>query len=530
MTRRTFITLIVVTLLIVPGLSVAAVTGSPDLSIDFTSDDLIPGENDSVDLVILNEGELTSSSVSNPALNSEVTTARGMTVKLKDNDVPFTVTTNKQAIGNLGEGSSGDITFDVAVEDGADTGSYSVPVVVSYSYYDYISEGDGARTEKEVTDELSTNVRIQDAAAIDIVNIKSEANVDGTGILNVTVENSGSVTANETEVTINSNNDQLTFGDGDSETRYLGSWEPGERRTLQYELSATDSAEPGDYPLTMDGSYQKPNGVEMETTTISFGTPVKPAQTFGIDNLESSLEVGTDGHLSGELTNTGNDSVDDLVLVWDSDQQNINPTETDYAIGTLDAGESASFDFDVEVSEAARSGPRQFSLVAEYENEQGSTLESDPIAVQESVAAERDEFDLEIQNATVRAGASGALELKITNNLDEPVSDVSAKVFTDSPIAAGDDEAFIAELSPGQTKELVFGVSAAGGAIEKNYPVSMDFQYDQADGDTVSSDTYRVPISVTTGGDGGGGVPPLAIGAVVVVLLVAGIGGYLRFR
>jgi hypothetical protein len=528
MTRRTLLTVLVVALLIGPGLSLAAVQGSPDLSIDFTSDDLIPGEDGSVDLVILNEGELTSSSVSNPALNSEVTTARGMTVKLKDGDVPFTVTTNKQAIGNLGEGSSGDITFDVAVEDGADTGSYSVPVVVSYSYYDYISEGDGARTEKEVTDELSTSVRIQDAAAIDVVDVKSNARVDGTGILKVTVENSGSVPARDTELTINSNNDQLTFGDGDAETRHLGEWEQGERRTLQYELTATDSAEAGEYPLTMDASYEKPNGQDLETATVSFGTPVKPEQTFAIDNVDSSLEVGTDGHLTGEVTNTGNDSVANLVLVWDSDQQNINPTETDYAIGTLDAGDSESFDFDVEVSEAARSGPRQFSLVAEYENDQGDDQESNPIAVQETVAPERDEFGVEIKNATIHAGSHGALELAVTNNLNESVSDISAKLFADDPISTGDDEAFVTQIEPGDTERIVFGVSAAGGATAKTYPVSMDFQYDESDGDTVTSDTYRIPIDVTTGG-GGGGLPLLGIGAVVV-LIAAAIGGYLRFR
>jgi len=58
-------------------------------------------------------------------------------------------------------------------------------------------------------------------------------------------------------------------------------------------------------------------------------------QTFAVGDVESTLAVGDDGELSGVLTNTGTRTVDDVVLTWASEQQNVNPTETEYAVGTL---------------------------------------------------------------------------------------------------------------------------------------------------------------------------------------------------
>jgi hypothetical protein len=118
--------------------------------------------------------------------------------------------------------------------------------------------------------------------------------------------------------------------------------------------------------------------------------------------------------------------------------------------------------------------------------------------------------------------------MTIENTANEPLTDISAKLFADSPISADDDEAFVSELGPGETTTITFSISAEGGALDKTYPLSLDFQYEEPDGDTPVSDTYRVPVEVTTE-SGGGGLPLLPIGAAVLVVLL-GVGGYVRFR
>ncbi|MFB6084046.1 MAG: COG1361 S-layer family protein [Halorientalis sp.] len=142
------------------------------------------------------------------------------------------------------------------------------------------------------------------------------------------------------------------------------------------------------------------------------------------------------------------------------------------------------------------------------------------------VAPGSDAFAVSIVNGTVENGGSTTIGIAVTNTANETLRAISAKLFADSPISVSDSEAYIDELEPGQTKTVTFSV-AASGALPKQYPLSLDFEYNDADGDTLLSDRYRVPLEVTER-SGGGGLPLPLIG--VGVVLVVAIGGYMRFR
>jgi hypothetical protein len=216
------------------------------------------------------------------------------------------------------------------------------------------------------------------------------------------------------------------------------------------------------------------------------------------------------------------------VVNWESDHSNLSPQETEYAVGTLEPGESTTVSFGVDASDSAREGPRQFDFTVGYEDDSGDQQESDTLSVQSEVAASEDEFDVEPVNATISPGGSGTIDLTVTNTREVPLRDISAQLFADSPISADDDEAFVSELGPGESTTLTFSISAGGSALEKTYPISLDFQYEEPDGDTPVSDTYQVPVTVSSP-NGGGGLPVVVIGAVLLVV-VLGVGGYLRFR
>ncbi|MCU4800067.1 COG1361 S-layer family protein [Halobacteria archaeon HArc-gm2] len=527
MKRRLQIAIAIVVLLSVPGFAMAAVTGSPDLSVHISDNSLVPGEETTLDVVLLNEGEVESGSATNPSLASEVTTAKGVTVALNSDDAPFEVKTSRQPVGNVPEGTSPPVSFRVVVPEDAESGTYRIPVRIGYSYTDYISEGDTNRDQSDVRRTEHVSVTVEDRARFDVVNVSSDVGVGSSGTVSVTVENDGSMTARETQLSLASSSADLTFGGAQEGTRSAGRMEPGEQRTLNYSVAASADADTSSYPLTLTADYKDGDGQQYTTSGTRLTVTPEPEQTFAVGQVESTLAVGDDGELSGVLTNTGPSDADDVVLTWASEQQNVNPTETEYAIGALEAGESAEFEFDVEVSDAARSGPRQFSLVAEFENDQGDDRTTDPLTVRQEVADASDEFEVDIVNANVSAGGSSTIELELTNTAGEELTDISAALFADSPISADDDEEYVQSLEPGESETLVFGISAGGGALEKEYPLSMDFQYDEPDGDTVTSDTYRVPVQVTT--PDGGGSPLALIGGAVLLVIVA-VGAFMRFR
>jgi len=755
MNSRTILTVAVVALLVTPGLATAAVTGSPDLSASIADNTLTPGAETTLSVVLLNSGELDSGSARNPALNSEVTTARGTSVSVRSGGSPIEVQTGTQAVGTLPTGSSQPISFDVAVPDDADPGTYQVPVRVEYEYYSYVSETDGTRERESRTETFDVAVTIEESAQLSVVDVDTTTRVGGTGTVELTVENTGSTTAtdatvslaapsadltfgqsgsatryverwetdtqrtfeyrltasqaadtesypftltadydlssgesrstlpvtvpvtpqpeqdftvvstehnvpiagsgtynvtlrndgpdvaNDASVTLTSQNADITFGQSNSASRTVGDWNTGETRTVtidtsagasaqrqNYSLSAavsfddsegnagqvqgltvglvpdpqrftvvsTDSAVPvgdsGEYTVTLrnDGStalddtsvtltsqnaditfgqsnsasqfvgqwaageertvtfdatagenaeqrayaldatvnYERASGTAGRQGSISLGLRPTAEQSFAIDNVDATLQVGDDGQLRGEVRNTGPRPVDNVVVVWTSEQRNVDAIETEYSVGRLDAGGTAEFNFDVDVSDSARAGPRQFSLEARYDNDDGQQRTSDSLNVRAEIAPEQNEFDVAIESATVTAGSGTNLEIELTNAKNETLRDISGKIFADSPITANDDEAFVSELGPGESTTLTFSITAGASALEKTYPVSMDFQYDEADGDTVTSDTYNIPVDVNQP-SGGGGLPLPVIGGGLVLVVIA-IGGYVRFR
>jgi hypothetical protein len=166
----------------------------------------------------------------------------------------------------------------------------------------------------------------------------------------------------------------------------------------------------------------------------------------------------------------------------------------------------------------------------DYEDLAGDSRQSDPLYLRTNVAAEQPVFEVEPVNASLVAGSTTTLRVEVTNTREEPVSDVSAKLFANDPLSSGDDEAFVDSLEPGETTTIEFQLSAAGGAVGKTYPLSLDFQYDDADGDTLVSDTYKLPVEVSERQGGGGGILSLAPIGGGVLALALGAGIVLRRR
>ncbi len=119
--------------------------------------------------------------------------------------------------------------------------------------------------------------------------------------------------------------------------------------------------------------------------------------------------------------------------------------------------------------------------------------------------------------------------LKVTNVDDETLTDISAKVFPESPITAGDDTAFIPKLSAGESTEIVFDISLSGTALDKIYPLDLDFQYDTKSGDTLLSDTYQIPVEVSSSVNGGQGIISTFLLPLVAIIVVA-VGGVYFYR
>jgi len=451
--------------------------------------------------------------------NAGTETASDATLRLESRNAALSfggATTASRSVGEWAPGERRTVEYRVLTDRSAGPQPYAFDATATYE------DSDG-RTQTSETRTIA--IRPQPEQTFAVESVESAVAVGDTGTVTVEMRNEGPIAVRDASVELASKTPALTFSGSQSTSRFAGAWEPGETRTLEYDVTATDDADTRTYALDATVSYQDPEGDTETAPTQSLGVRPEPEQSFDIEGVTSTLRVGEEGELAGQVVNTGQADVRNAVVVFETDKRNVTPLETEAPVGDLAAGETAAFSLPVEISESGESGPKQYSMEIRYRNSDGDLRTSDTIDVNADVGPDERKFGLAVDGATTAPGSGTTLEVTVTNNGDERFTDISANMFADSPISVTDDEAFIGALDPGESETVRFSVGASGGALAKNYPVSVDFQYDEPDGDTKLSQTYRLAVSVEESENGG---PPLVLVGVLVLAVV--VGGAVLYR
>ena len=486
------------------------VIGRPDVDLSLAENRVQPGTELTLQVGLSNSGQLRSGGPE--ALQQEVRTARNVRMTVAGSkDGTVTVKTGTLSLGTMRHGAVNTVPIVVEIAETAPPGTYRIPVEIRYDYsvianydpinaapgYTDVSYGTSSRTEREVV-----TVVVEDEPRFRVGNQSSEAVTAGdTGTLSFSIENIGTQPARSARVRLQSSSSAVQFGDRNNPSgsfdTYIDSLAPGETTTVSAQVVTTRDVAPGRYPVDVHVEYEDPNGIPDRSRSMVVGVDVRDEQTFRISAVNSTLRVGDDGTVSGRVVNEGPNPVRNAVVVFEPSSQTLHASETEYAVGDLAADEAAHFAFEFDVSEEADPGPRMFSFVVRYRNVDDEIRRSTPVDAAVEVGAEVDQFDIEPGRTTVEAGSSGTVTIHVTNTGTEPVTDVEAKLFVDDPLSSANDEAFVSRLEPNETTTLKFDVGAASGIIAKEYPVAVDFSYEDESGDTELSDTYRVPITVT---------------------------------
>jgi hypothetical protein len=504
-----------------PLLAGAQVTlGEPDLEVYLPDNELFPGTETSVEFQIANNGDVDVGTAV-----EQVTTARGVTFEIEDGG-PFEVKTRETPIGSITDGTVSEATQRIAVPEDLEPGTYEIDVRVRYEYTNRVNQG--SNTQRLSTSKRQTiTIRVPEEPEFAVSNVETNVGPGSSGDATLTIENIGTDTAYETDATITGGSGVVVGGQSAEEV--LGDLAPGDSTNVTVDVAIDDAvSESGAKPILAEFTYEDGNGVEQASESVTASLSPAPEQAFAVSDVDSSLRVSETNALSGTITNAGPNVADNAVVTLANPGPTITPIEDSVAVGSLDPGESADFEFDVEVSSSAEAGSRQFELGVDYWDQDNTARQSDTLPTRVEIGPDSPEFDVEPVGGNLSAGSGDEFRVTVTNTRDHSVSDVSAKIYTNSPLSTSDDEAFIDQLEPGESSEIVFQLSAGGDATVKTYPVKMDFQYDDDGGDTIVSDTYQVPVDVTPS-DNGGGLPLVPI-LIAVVVVLGGAGFYYRRR
>ncbi|MFC4551870.1 MULTISPECIES: COG1361 S-layer family protein [Halorussus] len=422
--------------------------------------------------------------VTGTVVNTGETNVTDAVVTLQPGNPNLQPRETEYAVGTLAPGESANFSFRIDTANAADPGPRRVSFQVRYAN----RQGD-TRTGESV----DAIVAVDGEQTFSVRGVSGDLQVGDTGTVSGTLVNTGNQTVS---------NAVVVFGTGNSnfqprETQIaVGTLTPGESVPFEFTVDVPNGSEPGSRQVSFQVRYRNRNDELRTSDALESRVAVGGEQTFAVRNLNGTLRVGQTGDLTGTIVNTGNRTVSNAVVDLRTNNPNLDPRETEYAVGTLAPGESASFEYTVDVNTEAEPGPRQLSFRVRYRNQNNDLRTSEPIDGRVTVAEERDEFRVEPVNATVPAGGAEVVAVRVTNTAGETLRNVDAKLFASDPLSSDNDEAFVDRLAPGESTVLKFRVSAAGSAIPKDYPVSIDFAYENERGDDVLSETYRVPIEV----------------------------------
>lgn len=492
------------------------VGGSPDLDVYVSNPNLVPGQTNQVDLTIANDGNLR---FGDPAAADTVTTARNVRVDAKARG-PLSVESGKTAIGGVTTTTPGSVPVSVNVPDDVDSGTYRLTLDITYSY---ISSGE----DRTVTVSRRVDLRVREDARFQVVDVESDTQVGDSGTVEATIENVGSEAARNADVTFSTQSNSVTVSGGQSDTVRVPEIDPGETATVAYDVGVASDLPAQQYTLSGSVAFEDPDGIARTDEGLSLGVLPLAEQEFALTDVESGLRVDEDGDLVGTVRNDGPVPARSVVVQYAGDDQSVIPAERSTAVGTLAPGESANFSLPIAIGGEAQAGLRSLDMAVQYRNDEGESRVFEELVVDAEVAPERDRFDVAIENRTIPAGGTRTVDVAVTNNLDEPASDVEARLFANDPLDTGStDTGYVQSLDPGETTTMTFELTTTASATPgSTYPVSLDFRYDDADGDSQLTDTYRVPIDVTESEEGG-----LPLPIIVVALLVVGTGALVLYR
>ncbi len=500
----------------------AIITGEPRLNVDAPDSTLAPGETTQLELQISNDGRV---GLGSPEQRDVVTEARNVRVEV-EGDGPIEIETNRQAIGSVTEREPRTVPVRVTVPEDAETGEYELDVELRYAYTARIESGAGVMNDRRRTVTRSVDVEITDEPRFEITDVTTDAQIGDRGVMEATVENVGSQTARDVRLALESTSSRLAFGAGQTESARAGTLDPGNETTVRYDVSVDEDASVREFALDGTVQFTDPDGVSGIDDDLSAGVEPAAKQRFSFEDVESTLRVGEDGDLRGTVTNDGPRDVGSVVVQFVDESPNVVPIESSVSVGGLEAGGSAEFELPIELTREAEAVPRNFDMQVSYRNAENERRLFDDLDAEADVAERRDEFLIETDDRQVAAGSSTLIDVQVTNNLDEPVTDVEAKLFTDGPLSSDDDEGYVESLDPGETTTVTFRLSAADDATPRTYPLQMDFRYDDDSGTSKVSDTYRTAIDVTE--SEADGPPWLLVGAAVALIVVIGAGLYWR--
>jgi hypothetical protein len=494
--RRLLAALLVCSLL-ASGVVVGDADGSPRLDAALGDNRVVAGEETTLQVTLTNAGDLDQASTTNPSLNQRVLGASGVSVELDAGDAPLSVTTARQSVGSIPGGGERVVPFAVSVDGDARPGTYDVEVAVEYSHPSSIDEPNGSVAERTTERRFDLAVRVVEQARFAVVSTTADVAPGGVGTLSLTVENVGTEAATGTAVALESLDSGLTLGPTAAASRFVGDWEPGERRTLTYAVGAADTVARTDYPFRVTTTFDDDRGVRRTDRSSVVGVEPRTDRRFVVTNVSGDAVAGGSGTVAVTLRNDGA-AADEATLSLQSDGALAvdGAAATSRFLGDWSADAERTVRVGVTAPPGTEGGTYTLEAAVEYRTGAGVTAATQPATVGVGVA-DAQSFSLRDVDASLAVGEQGTLAGTVVNEGPGPVRNAVVAVGSRSPNVRLTETTYaVGDIAAGESADFALDAAVAPTAEAGPRPFDVTVRYEAASGDTRQSDPLALSSAV----------------------------------
>lgn len=115
---------------------------------------------------------------------------------------------------------------------------------------------------------------------------------------------------------------------------------------------------------------------------------------------------------------------------------------------------------------------------------------------EEPTRSQKETFSIEAVNPSLETGESRPIEVQVTNNRNQTLTDIEGKFLADDPIGSSTKELSIRSLEPGETATVTVNASVAPNASIEDQFVDMKFRYIDRNGEGKITENYQIILSI----------------------------------
>jgi hypothetical protein len=387
---------IVISVLVISPVQAAGtkyMAGSPELSAYISgTNEVSPGDTVALKIVIENKGVNEFKFIQSGVIERDdlPNTAKFLTVSLASGDVPVSIKSDPQMLGDLKGSSTTSCVINMRINADAAAGSYTLPLILKYTYL-YEAEQYGIDTiqyyYREKNETFNLPIKIKPELKISVLSAEAEHLNAGTeGYVTLTVKNTGHENGKNTIIKI-VRNDKSPIVPTTSSV-YIGDFSVNQTITSRFKVSISSDAEDQTYPLDVLVNYENTEGDQVTSDVETIGMQVGKKIDFSIISAPNELFPGQKKVISVQYLNSGGAPAYNVQARISAVDPFTSNDDTAF-LGTLAPGETREAVFEISVDKSATI--KEYALDSEirYRDALDNTLISDPLKVRIQVNADK---------------------------------------------------------------------------------------------------------------------------------------------